>query len=209
MKIMVHKRKGFSLFEMLIVIAILVAVTGIITPYVLNMIDKAKAQVIMEVYSNISSAVSQYRNDMLRGTNLPPNSEDLLPIEDGENLDKEFHTLFHPPTDAILAAAWKGPYIARPLTTKDNPMGKGLKLERNLDSSGRSWKIIDASSPPLGGPGAYIRFEGIPEDISKRVDSLVDAVDTANWKTLGKVQLGGATGTTLFLFILDLNGKDD
>lgn len=111
--------RGFTFPEFVAVVAIVVAVAGVVTPYVARDFDDTKLATARSDVNRIASAVLQYMND----TQLPPTGERGAPV---------FHSLVspgNPPVDngfnsgdqtsleSIFATndwrteSWQGPYL--------------------------------------------------------------------------------------------------
>ena len=73
------KRKGFTLVELLIVMAIIAALTAILVPIARGAIAKAKATKIATILNNLVSATQQY---IYINQQLPPNAPDKNVIPD-------------------------------------------------------------------------------------------------------------------------------
>lgn len=216
-------QKGFSLLELIVVIAILVAIAGIVSPYVLGMLDDAKVNKILETYSRVSQAVAEYRNDIMEGnSSLTKDDPLLIPIE-----EEGTHDLYYPPPQTDQARkGWKGPYLSHPLTRKDNPFGGLVKLWNTANATWNpaftvdGWKIQGPNGPAYFGNGSFLVFTDVEEDFAKLVDAKVDAgmkasdgtlaVEGSEWSMLGKCfwePIGLGATNCLYLFISDLDGK--
>jgi type II secretory pathway pseudopilin PulG len=122
------KQRGFSFPEFVVVVALVVALAGVITPYVARDMSAEKNNTARTEVNRIASAVLQYMND----TQYPPTGDQGKP---------SFHWLAgpgHPPSNNAFnsgdsaaldeffvkntwaMAAWRGPYLDNP---SEDPWG--------------------------------------------------------------------------------------
>lgn len=113
------KTRGFTFPEFVAVVAVIVALAGVITPYVARDLDGTKHDEARNEVNRIASAILQYMND----TQYPPTGKDGRP---------SFHCLVgegHSPTENVFrsgeqgsldsiftkndwqTASWQGPYL--------------------------------------------------------------------------------------------------
>jgi len=94
------RRAGFTLVEMLVVLAILGLIVGLVGPRVLNYLSDSKVKTAQIQMENLSSALDLYYLDNGR---YPSTEEGLT-------------ALVRRPTSAV---AWNGPYLKTPAVPKD------------------------------------------------------------------------------------------
>jgi len=75
-------KKGFSLIELMIVVAIIAILAMILTPSVLTAINKARQKSTMEDIRNVGMAVDNYRTDWLRPVNSQGTIENITSFLD-------------------------------------------------------------------------------------------------------------------------------
>ena len=116
---MSSQSRGFTLIEMVVVVAIIIALAGILVPIVTNELDEAKRSAAQTTCNRLATGITQYMKD----TSFPPT---------GENGKKTFHCLQGtgvPPSSNRFASGnigqlddflannatatdnWKGPYV--------------------------------------------------------------------------------------------------
>jgi prepilin-type N-terminal cleavage/methylation domain-containing protein len=115
----VFLRHGFTLIEMVVVIAIVIALAGILVPIVTNEIDDAKRATAQAALNRISTAVSQYTKD----TTFPPTGPDgaktfhflagqgTLPEENKFDSGPQGRLEDFLAKNASGTKVWKGPYL--------------------------------------------------------------------------------------------------
>ncbi|RLL87967.1 type II secretion system protein [Mesotoga sp. BH458_6_3_2_1] len=83
---MKNRKRGFSLVELLIVLAVIAALIATITPVALNAIQKAKAT---KVGQNLKTLASAFENYVYVSGEVPSNLEDI-----GRDIDDTLYTVF-------------------------------------------------------------------------------------------------------------------
>ena len=159
--------RGFTLIEMIVVVAIIVALAGVLVPIVTNELDDAKKSSAQATVNRLATALTQYMKD----TGFAPT---------GKNGLKEFHFLASKgdlPTqndfaegavrstddfltnDTFSVRNWRGPYLAE---TPSDPWGSAYLVNVNgfFNGKERVWVIsagpnrtleTGAKSTTLGG----------------------------------------------------------
>jgi general secretion pathway protein G len=113
------KNKGFTLMELMVVIAIIVLLAGIMVPNLANRIERAKVTKAEADISAIESAIAMYETDTGR---YPPDSiTELSNWLTGQNVD----------TTSSSAKDWHGPYIKG---IEDDPWGTPYRYINVVDS---------------------------------------------------------------------------
>jgi general secretion pathway protein G len=121
-----HKRKGFTLLELLVVIVIIGLLAGYVAPRYFAQVGKSEIQVARAQIESLEKALDQYRLDMRRY----PSAEEGL------------EALVAKPANA---QAWSGPYLRK--SVPSDPWGRpyvyrtpGQKGEFEIFSYGRDGK---------------------------------------------------------------------
>jgi general secretion pathway protein G len=149
--------RGFTLIEVMIVIAIILALTGLIGVAVFARRDEAKKQTAEIEINNIKRALDFFRNDFDR---YPKDEEGLAVLWDKTKLDPEAD-----------ASKWKG-YLTDPMpndrwghawgyrqvtehsedTTKFDLWSFGPDGQEGTDDDITSWKSLEGSTETGGAP---------------------------------------------------------
>lgn len=105
--IKLHKLRGFTLLEMLVVLVIIALVSSLVGPQLLGRVDKSKITTADVQTRMLKGALQTFRLDMGR---FPTKEEGL-------------RLLVSPPTNQQLRLAWSGPYLSEevPLDPWGNP----------------------------------------------------------------------------------------
>jgi len=88
-------QRGYTLLEILVVLAILAALGALVAPRLFNQVDKSKIRIASQQISNLKSALDTMRLDIGRY----PNAQEGLAI------------LTTPPNEEAIRASWFGPYL--------------------------------------------------------------------------------------------------
>ncbi|MCI0362849.1 MAG: type II secretion system major pseudopilin GspG [Phycisphaerales bacterium] len=100
-----RRRRAFTLFELLIVIVILLAMGGLVLVNLLPARDQADVDLQRVQIDQIDGAMKRFKLDMKR---YPSQEEGLLALNDKQAIQ-----------DETEAAQWRGPYLEESVT-KDN-----------------------------------------------------------------------------------------
>lgn len=130
---------GFTLVELLVVLAIIVLVAGLVAPQVLRYLGSARSDAAMAQIRNIGSALDLFYIDNLR---YPTEEEGLAVLSE--------------PTPA-LSARWNGPYLTNAADLSD-PWGRPYLYR--VDDAG--FEILSHGRD--GAPGG----DGDARDLSSR-----------------------------------------
>lgn len=110
MKTQRHARTGFTLVEIMIVLAILVLLIAMVGPRLLKQQDKADKQITQQAIANVESALDFYKVD---NRTFPTTEEGIT-------------ALVSKPSDEARGRNWDGPYLdTEPL----DPWGNKLRYE--------------------------------------------------------------------------------
>ena len=145
------KKRGFTLLELMVVVAIIVLLAGIILPNYAKRVDRAKMVKAEADISTIETAISMYSNDM--GGYFG----DLNGISIGTPTDPVSIGLVWGPGDSSQKK-WNGPYL------------KGI----NKDPWGNNYRFYSKEHPPTSAPPLHYfilskgkdRTQGTQDDIN-------------------------------------------
>lgn len=130
-------RKGFTLIELMVVIAIVGILSAVLVPSIGNLTDKAKTAKLVAVTDTLSTATEALYMDT--GNSATEYAKEWYPAAWAHTLS------FNPGW-----TNWNGPYIKAPLSRADNPVNDAVWLY----GSTNGW----ATTP--GGPGFDLNGDG-------------------------------------------------
>lgn len=186
------RAQGFSLLELVVIVAVLVLMAGIIAPTAQHLLVDAKAQKISDLAEALRGACMRYHLD----TNAYA-KEGVFAAPDAEG---EYPDLITDRREYLLSYAagtpsWNGPYTDHPLLPSDNPTGNPIFVSNQLnDGAAMQGFDLDGTGLERTGPGNMLVVQLDPRDrgtatrIAARVDALVDGADgSAQWMSKGRV----------------------
>jgi general secretion pathway protein G len=138
----IHQRRGFSLIELLIVIAILLAIGGLVVVNLLPKKAEADADLTRTQIQQFENALKYFQLDMKR---YPNSDEGLAVLWNREAVEEDEES-----------TSWKGPYLETPVP-QDNWGTAWAYVEPSEIRDGASYDIVSA------GPD---REEGTDDDIT-------------------------------------------
>jgi len=137
----VGRSAGFTLLEMIIVVAIMGLLAALVLPRLTGQIGKSKVKTTMAQIEMLATAIEQYNVDVGR---YPTHQQGL-------------EALLTKPQE-VDAEAWNGPYVQKDFIPKD---GWGRDFEYELPDDGR---FVIRSFGADGEPGG----EGVDADLDNR-----------------------------------------
>ena len=173
-----RQNPGFTLIEILVVLAILAILAGVLVPSIANQVSKSDVTRVESDLGNLRTGIESFLVDMKR---FPGDIEDLvIPVTASD--DDIFGNAY--PTG--LLSKWKGPYIDVVLENGDS-LGTGFGASILDDFT------VDSifSLPYLG-----IQFKTIEYTDFTRIDAHIDTDTSA---TDGRLRLSGDTAKYLVL----------
>jgi general secretion pathway protein G len=172
-------KKGFTLIELMVVIAIIGILGVVITPVVGKAIQKAKAAKAIAAIGSVTLACEMYYMDT--GQYAEEYSFSAGPT---------YHRLSTDPT----VTGWDGPYIKAPFTPSTNPFDGLTSVFSNLDWSHISsipdgFDLDSDGTVDTDGLGNFLLFSNVPQTLAERIDNALDATNgAANWNARGQVK---------------------
>jgi general secretion pathway protein G len=175
----VHRgESGFTLIEMLVVMAILAILVGLVVPHFFGIIEDADVAYIMAQHHQMRTAVFLYHRD----TGRWPTEWSGAPVDEVAR-----RQLWH----AANVSGWRGPYIDRPILQR-NRWGGHWGVEANV-------LIPDVGVPVIPVPRYTVfRHYRVPRVVAEAVDRRIDNGDPDT----GAVQLFPLVGDPVILTIV-------
>jgi len=188
-------RGGFTLLELIVVIAILAILAGILTPIAKSAIDDARATKIGGVADTLSKAAQKYyfdTNSVAREySNTTATTNRRLTLQAGG------------------VTGWKGPYLDKPLRDADNPFAQPIRLLDNLDAAtpgAAGFDLLGTGTPNQTGTGAVVEVYGVPQAIAQIVNDTLDRGVPGSWMTTGSVEYD-ATTQRVYIYVHDIDNS--
>ena len=187
-----NKERGFTLMEMIGVMAVIAILVSVATPMIFDAIRNAKATAFVEDVNQLKGAVAQYYEDT---GNFPTH----IPTDDRV----QYRQLMKDNPDNPIGG-WDGPYLEKEM---DNPFTEGgyravlssanANYQFDLDGDG----TVDTSSV------AFIRVDGVSDEEAKAISDIFDNdgnVDSGNgaWNAAGRVKRYGVNSDSTSILLI-------
>lgn len=188
---------GLTLLEVVVTIAILIALAGILVPIVGHLVRDAQASRIVDLAERLKGACHRYWIDTAEFASEYGGADQAL------YSDPARHKL----SMDTGSTDWKGPYIDAPLSLKASPTGGGVELVNAL-SAMPSFPgfVLPGDATPRNDAGNMLVFEEIPMGLAEAVNDKVEPSETADrWMPEGRVAYA-ASEERLYVFLL--SGKN-
>lgn len=144
-----RNQAGFSLIEILVVLAIMALIAALVAPRLFGQVDKSKLTVASTQIKSIQTALDTLRLDIGRY----PTQEEGLSL------------LVTPPSDGAASSSWFGPYLEDGLPA--DPWGRDYLYTLAVrDSQGFEMRPFVYSRGADGNPGG----QGLDKDIGRLPD---------------------------------------
>ncbi|MEM9056612.1 MAG: prepilin-type N-terminal cleavage/methylation domain-containing protein [Pseudomonadota bacterium] len=175
------RNRGFTLIEMIGVVAVIGILASVAAPMIFDAIRNARVTAFVEEANSLRTAVTNYYND----TGAFPNHRPLSTAVTQKVL------MTNPSTAPI--PGWNGPYIEKEIANPFNPSGqRGLWNETNanyqfdLDGDGN----VDTTRVSV------LRMDNVSDEDARRISDILDGdgdVTTGNgaWFAAGRVKRFG------------------
>jgi type II secretion system protein G len=174
MKNLVHKmkgfhkgQKGFTLIEVMVIVAILSIIVGLVLPNFTGMVDRAKTTMVQGQLEKAREACFSFHADT--GT---------WPDEYSDNDANGYRQLTNgKQTSGDIIANWDGPYLERSFVT--NQWGG---VTRILYDDPRLAQWVGTHSFSIGGiattgKDCYLGLDNMPREVCKTLDKAIDGTD--------------------------------
>jgi len=195
--IMNSRASGFTLMEMIGVMAVIAILAAVATPKIFDAIEDAQVSAYVGEANQLKTAVARYFKDTGKWPRHIPS-----------NADSRYHNLMVNDADGNGAPilGWDGPYLDKELT---NQITKGGYQDVIYTNSTNYNCDIDGDGNRDGFFLVY-RADSISDDMAKKISNIIDGdgtVTTGNksWKAAGKVKRYGANSDHASILLYCLN----
>lgn len=181
---------GFTLIEVIVVIAVITLLAGVVVPMVSGVSTQGQAAKILSVVDTLKKACARYYADT--GLTAIEYSGPSYTTATVRNLSM-----------AQTTPGWRGPYIDHPLSYSDNPKGTYVHVYNSFTGGSPNpggFNLTGGGSDTATGAGNFVRFGGIPESLAQIVDEALDRSIPGDWKATGQVEWAS---NSLFVYLLD------
>ncbi|MBX2839816.1 MAG: type II secretion system GspH family protein [Gammaproteobacteria bacterium] len=187
------KQKGFTLIEIVGVMAVIAILAAMATPRIFDAIEDAKATSVVQQVNTLKTTVADFYSD----TGLWPNH---IPSYSGDG----YHQLMvNANTSGNPLSGWDGPYLDQELT---NPVSNGGYV-RVLATNHASYACDLDGNGSQDGQFIIYRLDGVSDGIAEKISEKLDkdsSVTTGDgdWKKAGRVKRYAGTSTSILLICL-------
>ncbi len=194
--------RGFTLIEVLVVLALLAALVAIVSPTLFNQLDRGDSTQVAGDLTSVASAVKSFRVDVSPA--FPGDAEDLVTaIEAGTDEDLEGSTY-----NSGQANRWSGPYLEAEFTQGTDPAASGTAAFGTgfsgdvladfwiFDSSSTATQNTDAGASNTTGDWVAVRVDGLT---AAEFDDIDEVVDGEIGRDAGRFQWDDTNGIAYYL----------
>jgi general secretion pathway protein G len=187
------KNSGFTLMEVIGVLAVIAIIAAVATPQIFQAIQDAKVTSLVQEANDLKAAVARYYKDT--GTwprHIPSRTEDHY-----RQLMRNSDSSGNP------IAGWNGPYIESEL---DNPITPGGYLDLLVTNDANYACDLDGDGTSDGTFIAY-RVDGVNDQFAQNISQMLDK-DGANttgdtaWQKAGRVKRYAGTHASIMVMCL-------
>lgn len=176
-----NKQRGFTLMEMIGVMAVIAILVSVATPMIFEAIRNAKVTAFVEDVSMLKGAVAQYYEDTGEfPTHIPTDNRDR-----NKQLMKD--------NAANPIRGWNGPYLEKEL---DNPFSEG-SYRGVLTSSNANFQFdLDGDGTVDTSSVSVIRIDRVSDEEARAISDILDNDGTEDsgsdaWYAAGRVKRYG------------------
>ena len=168
------RQSGFTLVEIVIVVAVLALLAGVVVPMFGTVSRDAKITRILQVFDELRNACQRHYSDTSR-----------LCHEYQGYTDASNHGL----SMNWGAAGWKGPYIDHPLNSSDNPYGGFIHMYESLSGVngwGPGFDLDGDGNVETVNSGQMVCLQNVPEADAADIDKKLDSGVAGTWSSTGR-----------------------
>lgn len=182
------RQRGFTLVEVVIVVAVLALLAGVVVPMFGTVSRDAKITRITQLYDQMRNSVQRHYADT-----------SALAIEYSGATGATNHRLSMNPG----TVGWKGPYIDHPINVSDNPFGGYCELHQsmtNVNGLGPGFDLDGDGTNEMVNAGQMLCLSNVPLADAQEINAKLDTGVAGAWDASGRVKY---VGGVLVLYLMD------
>ncbi len=184
-------KAGFTLMEVVVVVAILALLAGVVVPVFSSVQQDGQASKILAVADTMKKAADKHYADTSRL------ATEYSPTPAGAYTTASSHHLSMTQT----YANWRGPYLDHPLTRADSPFQNAVYVYQglNLAQTAGGFNLTGGSTDTHAGNGQTLVFYGVSAAVAQRVDAALDKAIPGAWESTGRVEFSSNNILAIYL----------
>ena len=193
--------RGFSLVEVMIVLAFLVIVLAMAVPTVGTIHDEDQAKEVLDLIEDLHRACAEHHRDTQRY------AIEFSPAANGSSYTQpRYHELSLPQR----TLGWAGPYLSEVLDIQRNPFRGAIYVQNHLAASPANGFDLDGDGEiDADSSGQFVVIYGVPERIARMVDEVLDGGSARvgdSWMLRGRVEWSSSAGGALVVCLMSKEG---
>ena len=188
-----QKQAGFTLVEMIGVLAVIAILASVAAPRIMESIEDAKASTFVQQVKTLEGAVAKYNADTGLWPNMTPSSDSAT--------NPHHHQLIMNASNAAGddIAGWQGPYLSKEPT---NPFGKNA-YQTLYNTSDTNWTCDVDGDGTADGTFIVYRADNVNDKVAEKISDIFDGDGgDSDWKTKGRVKRYQGTSATILAVCL-------
>ena len=167
--------KGFTLMEVIGVLAVIAIIAAVATPQIFQAIQDAKVTALVQEANDLKSAVARYYKDTGTWPRHTPSS----------NRNGQKQLMVNSDRRGNQIQGWDGPYIEAEL---QNPITAGAYMDLRVTDDRRIACDLDGDRS-IDGTFITLRVDGVSDDIAEEISNMLDKDGgERNWMSAGRVK---------------------
>lgn len=188
-----RKQAGFTLVEMIGVLAVIAILASVAAPRILESIEDAKVSTFVQQVKALEGAVAKYNAN----TGLWPT---MITTSDPSTNPHHHQLLINASNSAgDDIAGWQGPYVAKEPT---NPFGKN-SYQALYNTTDTNWTCDVDGDGTADGRFIVYRADNVTDKVAEKISDIFDGDGgSADWKTKGRVKRYQGTSASIIAVCL-------
>ena len=185
------RNQGFTLMEMIGVMAVIAILASVATPAIIDAIRNAKITTFAEDINSLRSSVASFYEDTGR-----------FPVHIATSTNQNQKQLMKNTTTPI--SGWDGPYMEKTLA---NPFSKGSYIGM-VDSNNANYQFdLDGDGTVDTTKVSVLRLDQVSDTEAKKISDIIDGdgsvtSGSGSWKAAGRVKRYGAASNHAHILLI-------